>query len=273
MRTIIYDFVAESVSIDTVIIGREMKKLFVVLIFFVTIVTDCYAKDSNSELHSGFIYLSDLDPSILINLKYHTDDNFVGKHIQGCTKRKAVVTVEAAEALRNVQEDLVMHGYSLVVYNAYHPKKTYQQFESWLHEEDSELIKSEHYPNHSKAELIKVGYIQAKSAHARGSTVDVTIISLKDKLKHPCKKRKRSYKNQKDLVYMDDGSVDMGTSYDLFDSLSAYDNKSIPSEARDNRTLLRESMENHGFIQHKKFWWQFTLVREPYADSKFDFDV
>ena len=250
-----------------------MKKLFISLIFFLTITANCYAGKSDAELRSGFIYLSDLDPSIIINLKYHSDKNFVGKSIQGCSKNRAVITVEAAEALRNVQEDLVMHGYSLVVYDAYHPQKTYQQFESWLSEKDSELMKNEYYPNHSKAELIKAGYIQAKLAHTRGSTVDVTIISLKDKLRHPCKKRKRSYKNQSDLIYMDDGSVDMGTSYDLFDSLSSGGNESVPFEARDHRMLLKESMGNHGFIQHKKFWWQFTLVREPYADSKFNFDV
>lgn len=225
------------------------------------------------ELKSGFVYLSDIDPSILINLKYHRNENFTGKPVRGCTRSRAVVTQEAADALRNVQEDLVMYGYSLVVYDAYHPKKSYDEFNKWLESEDSKEIKSSHYPNLKKVDIKRRGYIKAKYAHVRGSTVDVTIISLKDKLKSPGKKTKRSYKGQKDIVYVSDGSLDMGTSHDVFDPLSEFDNENIPEVARDNRQLLREAMQNHGFLPHNKFWWQFTLIREPYIDSKFDFDV
>jgi len=234
---------------------------------------DVSATTGDPKLHSGFVYLNDIDPSIIVSLRYHQDENFLGKPIQGCSGQRAVVTAEAAEALRNVQEDLVMYGYSLVVYNAYHPQKTYKQLEAWLLDKNHNTTQTEYHPNLTKADLLKVGYIKDKFAHARGSTVDVTIISLKEKLRTPCKKQKKSYKNQKDLVYMNDRSMDMGTSYDLFDPLSAYANKSVPLQSQDNRKFLRESMQNHGFIPNNKVWWQFTLVREPYADSKFDFDV
>ncbi len=230
-------------------------------------------KASANDLHSGFVYLSDVDPSILINLKYHHDENFTGKPVNGCTRSRAVVTREAAEALRNVQEDLVMHGYSLVIYDAYHPKKSYDQFNKWLSDQDSKAVKHSYYPNLKKSDLKNNGYIEAKYNHVRGSTVDVTIISLKDKLKSPCKKTKRSYKGQKDIIYMSDGSLDMGTSYDVFAPLSSYENAHIPEIARDNRRMLRQTMQNYGFVPNNKFWWQFTLVREPYIDSKFDFDV
>lgn len=248
-------------------------KLITISLLCCLAATGAYAKKGDPELRSGFVYLNNIDPSIIVNLKYHQNENFIGKPVQGCKQQRAVITEEAAEALRNVQEDLVMYGYSLVVYNAYHPQKTYMQLEKWLANETDQATKNEYYPNLTKAELLKVGYIKDKFAHARGSTVDVTIISLKEKLRTPCKKQKKSYKNQKDLVYMNDGSMDMGTSYDLFDPLSAYANKSIPLKSRENRQFLRESMQNHGFIPSNKVWWQFTLVREPYADSKFDFDV
>lgn len=225
------------------------------------------------ELRSGFVYLSDVDPSILINLKYHRSENFTGKPVRGCKRSRAVVTQEAAEALRNVQEDLVMYGYSLVVYDAYHPKKSYDEFNNWLQSKDSKEIKNSHYPNLKKADIKSRGYIKAKYAHVRGSTVDVTIISLKEKLKSPGKKKKRSYKGQKDIIYVYDGSLDMGTSHDVFDPLSEFDNENIPEIARDNRKMLKDAMQNHGFTANNKFWWQFTLIREPYVDSKFDFDV
>lgn len=250
----------------------NIKKL--VIISLLNLLTlNVSAKTGDSTLPSGFVYLNDIDPTIIVNLRYHQNENLIGEPIQGCIGQRAVLTAEAAEALRNVQEDLVMYGYSLVVYNAYHPQKTYKQLEAWLLDKKNNATKNEYYPNLTKVDLLKVGYIKDKFAHARGSTVDVSIIPLKERLRSPCKKQKKSYKHQKDLIYMNDRSMDMGTSYDLFDSLSEYDNESIPSQTQANRKFLRESMQNHGFIPNNKVWWQFTLVREPYADSEFDFDV
>ena len=217
--------------------------------------------------------LSDVDPSIVVNLRYHGYENFLGKPVKGCMSNRGVVTEEAAKALRNVQEDMVMQGYSLVVYDAYRPEKSYEAFKDWLDIADSPEMKNLYYPNMDKNRIREKGYIRAKHEHIRGSTVDVTIISLKDKIRSPCELKRRSYKNQKNIIYMDDGSLDMGTSYDLFDPLSSFESQNVPNIARDNRLLLRKTMQNRGFIPSDKFWWQFTLVREPYIDSKFDFDV
>ncbi len=247
----------------------NLSFIAILIIFFTTI---SLANEADPELKSGFVYLSDTDPSILINLKYHQNENFTGVPIVGCNKGRAVVTLDAAEALRNVQEDLVMHGYALVIYDAYHPLKAQEKFNSWLQEQNVDT-KDSYYPNLTKTAIKEAGYIDAKYAHVHGSTVDVSIISLKDKLTTPCKQQKRSYKDQKDLIYLNDGTAEMGTSYDTFDSLSAYSNTTIPQEAQAHRKLLREVMQNHGFAPNEKFWWQFTLIREPYIDSEFDFDI
>jgi D-alanyl-D-alanine dipeptidase len=246
-----------------------MKIVSTIFLFLCLNITNVFA----SDLRSGFVYLSDVDPSILINLKYHHYENFIGKPVNGCSRSRAIVTYEAAEALRNVQEDLVMHGYSLVVYDAYHPEKSHNQFNDWLTKQDDEEIKNLYYPNLEKSAIKANNYIKEKYAHVRGSTVDVTLIALNDKLLSPCKKQKRSYKKEKDIIYMGDGSLDMGTSYDMFDPLSSFGNTHIPEIAKVNRQMLKETMKNYGFISSSKFWWQFTLVREPYIDSKFDFDV
>lgn len=245
--------------------------IFILIIFFTT-ASLASATDADQELKSGFVYLSDIDPSILINLKYHQDENFTGAPIAGCSQGRAVITLDAAEALRNVQEDLVMHGYSLVVYDAYHPLKAQEKFNSWLQEQNADT-KDSYYPNLTKIAIKEAGYIKAKYAHVRGSTIDVSIISLKDKLTTPCKQQKRSYKEQKGLIYLNDNTAEMGTSYDTFDPLSAYSNTTIPQEAQAHRKLLREIMQNHGFALDEKFWWQFTLIRELYIDSEFDFDI
>lgn len=243
------------------------------IIFFTTISLGNNADpETDRQLEGGFVYLSDIDPSILINLKYHQNENFTGVPVAGCSKGRAVVTLDAAEALRSVQEDLVMHGYALVVYDAYHPLKSQEKFNSWLQEQSIDT-KDSYYPNLTKTAIKEAGYLEAKYAHVRGSTVDVSIISLRDKLTTPCKQQKRSYKDQKDLIYLNDGTAEMGTSYDTFDPLSSYSNTTIPQEAQAHRKLLRETMQNHGFVPNEKFWWQFTLIREPYIDSKFDFDI
>lgn len=245
-------------------------KIFASIFLYLCIInSNVYA----NELRSGFVYLSDIDPSIVINLKYHSDNNLTGKRVRGCNTGRAVLTHKAANALRNVQEDLITYGYSLVVYDAYRPKKSYDEFNEWLEKEDTKEIKNLYYPNLEKENIKNKGYLKEKYANIRGSTVSVTIISLKGKLKNTSQKEKRSYKGQKDIIVENDGTLDMGTSYDILDPLSEFDNQHISEVARKNREFLRESMQNRGFFPSSKFWWQFSLIREPYIDSQFDFDV
>jgi D-alanyl-D-alanine dipeptidase len=259
----------EKITMKLHLLMNIRRKCIAILVIFFT--TTCFGEGEDSELKNGFVYLSDIDPSILINLKYHQNENFTGAPICGCTSGRAVVTSDTAEALRGVQEDLVTHGYSLVVYDAYHPLKTQERFKSWLQEENTDT-KEIYYPNLTKKELQENEYLKAKYDHVRGSTIDVSIISIKNQLIAPCNEQKRSYQS-KDIIYLNDRTVEMGTSYDTFDPLSSYSNTMIPREAQSNRKFLREAMQNRGFIPNEKFWWQFTLIREPYIDSEFDFDI
>ena len=252
--------------------AKELFQKSLIILLFALHSYSCQAEDASSELINGFVYLNDEDPSILVNLKYHGEENFMGAPLLGCRGSRAVITSEAASALKNVQEDLISHGYSLVVYDAYRPLKTLPAFKSWLQVKDT-LLKEIYYPNFTKEEINEDGYLQEKRHHVRGSTVDVSIISIKDKLANSCTEQKRNYKGAKCIKYLNDNTVEMGTSYDTFDPLSAYSNSLVPDEAAFNRRLLKNKMQNHGFIQSEKFWWQFTLMREPYIDSVFDFDI
>lgn len=226
-----------------------------------------------NKLKEGFVYVNDVDPSIVINLKYFGDDNITGKSIVGYTQPRAVLTLEAAKALSAVQEELVMHGYSLVIYDAYHPVRSYRQLKEWAKDNKENSQKESYFPNLSKQEIIQKGYIKNKIHHTRGSTVDVSIIPLNHKIKTPYNKQKRSYKDYKDIVYFDDGTIDMGSSYDLLDELSEHKCQTIHTEAKNNRKMLKDVMENYGFASNGKVWWQYTLIREPYPDTKFDFKI
>ena len=66
----------------------------------------------------------------------------------------------------------------------------------------------------------------------------------------------------------------MGTGFDCFDVKA---NTSAPGltdgAARRTATLLLDAMTRHGFKNYDKEWWHFTLVKEPYPDTIFDFPI
>ncbi|MDE1976767.1 MAG: D-alanyl-D-alanine dipeptidase, partial [Elusimicrobia bacterium] len=70
-----------------------------------------------------------------------------------------------------------------------------------------------------------------------------------------------------------DNSIDMGTGFDCFDPLAHTDNPAAGPRALANRRLLRSLMARHGFKNLPEEWWHYTLVREPFPRSDFDFDV
>jgi D-alanyl-D-alanine dipeptidase len=70
-----------------------------------------------------------------------------------------------------------------------------------------------------------------------------------------------------------DSSIDMGTGYDCFDSASHPFSKKIHGKQRANRLALRRAMLSEGFEPLATEWWHFTLKKEPFPDTFFDFPV
>lgn len=254
-----------------------MLKILIVpflMITFSTGVSNAYEVEIDEKKYKeGFVRMNDLHPSIIVNLKYTHSNNILNKKADGYNSSDALLTTEAAEALAHVQEYLSTRGFALVIYDAYHPYKTYETFKEWLLEPEDQATKETYYPNITKEDLVKIGYIQNKLDHTRGSTVDVTLIPLNQKIQDPPGIKKLNYQTVGDLVYIDDGTLDMGSSYDLFDPVSCHSCNLISQNAKENRALLKEAMEKNGFIANDKVWWQYKLAREPFADSSFDFDV
>ena len=207
----------------------------------------------SNNLPSGFVYLSDVDPDIVQDVKYATDDNFTGKVVPGYQKATIILTREAAEALAKVQSTLKEHGFSLKVFDGYRPVTAVQSFKEWaLSDEDNQKIKERFYPNVNKSDLLH-GYISDKSTHSRGSTVDLTIIDL-----------------------VTGKELDMGTEFDFLDPRSNTDFSDLSKEVKQNRDILRIAMEAHGFEGYRFEWWHFKLRNEPfsrYPDDHFDFPV
>ena len=199
---------------------------------------------------SGFLLLADYVPNIIQEIRYHSTYNFIGDRIDGYEEPCALLTKEAARALKSVSNEMIVQGYRLKVFDAYRPVCAVKHFILWGIEDQDIRMKPYFYPDLEKQELFAKGYIAKESSHSRGSTVDLTLLDMS---------------TGKEL--------DMGSPFDLFNESSHPDYRGITEEQYDNRMILRRVMIRIGFKPIDCEWWHFTLEDEPYPDTYFDFPV
>lgn len=226
---------------------HPMKYLSILLILTFLISTN---KNSQNQLPEGFIYVKELIPDIVQDIRYAGSHNFVGEPIRGYKQPRAILSKPAAEALYKVQQDLKNLGYCLKIFDAYRPQRAVNHFVEWAKIENDTLMKREFYPDIDKKDLFSLGYIATKSGHSRGGTVDLTLIDANT-----------------------GEELNMGGSYDFFGEISHHDTSQISSEQKQNRELLKRIMSKHGFRSYPQEWWHYTLRMEPYAETYFDFEV
>jgi D-alanyl-D-alanine dipeptidase len=222
----------------------------------------------------GFVELTQVDPTIQVSLRYATDENFVGKPVDGYKSQTVLMTHQAAHALKKVQEEVNKDGYSLLIYDTYRPNDAVKHFKRWAQDVADQKKKGQYYPRVDKARLFELDYVAEPrtlgtggSGHTRGSTVDLTLIKL-GKAVTAIQEKKRTLLDGFTITLLDDGSEDMGSSFDLFDVASHYENNVIPEEFKARRTYLKNVMEKHGFKNYAEEWWHFTLKGEPYPSDK-----
>ena len=203
-----------------------------------------------SDDASDFVLLSDAVPDAILEIRYYSTYNFVGERIDGYEEPLAFLTQEAAEALREVSDELVSMGYRLKIFDAYRPQKAVTHFMNWALDTEDTRMKEYFYPELEKDVLFPQGYIAEHSGHSRGSTVDLTLFDM-----------------------VREREVDMGGTFDYFGELSHPDYTGITEEQYANRMLLREVMMRHGFRPLEEEWWHFTLENEPYPDTYFTFPI
>ncbi len=225
-------------------------------------------------LPSGFVYLEDIDPTILQEVRYAGFHNFVGRPIPSYKAPVIITTEPVAAALKAVQQELSPFHLTLKIYDAYRPQEASDYFATWAEDFKDQLTKMEFYPSLPKQNLFEAGYIAKRSSHTRGSAVDLTIVPLPIPSQSLWKPGDpvldgRLPKEQRSS----DNSIDMGTAFDCLDELSHTQNPDLPPEVRANRLLLKTLMEKHGFANYWREWWHFGLVNEPYPDTYFNFPV
>lgn len=260
------------------------------LLYFISICS-CYIhnnnkdnKDNNKDnnnnnnnvdlcLSSSFIFLQDIDSTIIQDIRYYTTHNFMGRRVEGYNTPSCILTIEAANMLKLIQIDAINLGYSLKVYDCYRPQQAVDDFVNWANNSYDLLMKTEFYPTIEKQDLFP-DYIATKSGHSRGSTVDLTIVKLpiqSQEIYYPGQPLVNCYAPYNERFY--DNSIDMGTG---FDCLSPYANTNtdlVGSEQHDNRMILFNLMSSKNFTNYSGEWWHYTLQNEPFPNTYFNFPI
>ncbi|HEV7689404.1 MAG TPA: M15 family metallopeptidase [Hyphomonadaceae bacterium] len=199
---------------------------------------------------SGFVDAAQVVPGLIVDMRYFGSENFLGRPVAGYEAPACLVTKETAAALANAQKKLAASGLGLKVFDCYRPRRAVADFVAWAKDLSDQQRKAQHYPDVDKSRLFELGYIAERSGHSRGSTLDLTLI---DKTTG--------------------AEIDMGSPYDLFDPKSWPSDTSVSPTAQANRMRLQGVMTGNGFRPLKEEWWHFTLEREPYPETYFDFPV
>lgn len=199
---------------------------------------------------TGFVSVSDVVPDVILEMRYYSTYNFVGKRINGYEEPVALLSKEAATALSHASDELRGKGYRLKIFDAYRPQSAVDHFAAWASDVDDTKMKEYFYPEIDKSNLFDYGYIAYHSGHSRGCTVDLTLLDMKT-----------------------GKEIDMGGSFDYFGELSHPDYQGITEEQYNNRMILRNAMINNGFRACATEWWDFTLLDEPYPETYFSFPV
>ena len=197
----------------------------------------------------GFVDACSFIPGIRGEIRYATAHNLTGHPLAGYLAPKAILTREAAEALRTAFAEAQRLGYGMLIYDAYRPQKAVTDFVRWSEEPENHATKAEFYPGLEKERLFELGYIARRSGHSRGSTVDLT---LTDAAGTP---------------------IEMGTAFDFMGEESHHGSPLVTKAAQRSREVLRGIMLRSGFRDYEGEWWHYTLAGEPYPDTYFDFDI
>ena len=175
---------------------------------------------SDAVADSLLVDVRALEPTIQVEMRYATSNNFTGAVLPGYEGNRAFLRREAARALAGAQRRAMAAGYTLRVYDAYRPVRATLAMVDWTRRVGRE-------------DLLRDGYIASRSRHNLGLAIDLTLVE-------------RSTGRE----------LAMGTPYDTF-SAEAHTANATGEVAR-NRGLLKRFMEAEGFINYDKEWWHFS---------------
>jgi D-alanyl-D-alanine dipeptidase len=215
---------------------------------------------SAQSLPGGFVYLRDIDPTIIQDIRYAASNNFTGHPLKGYGSGECVVKREVGLRLKAVQQELAAQNLSLKMFDCYRPVRASLDMVAWAQNGREPPAERRYNPRIPKTELFRLGYIASRSRHSTGAALDLTLVDLK---------ADNSAKYDPAKAYSDctapvesrapEGSVDMGTGYDCTDVKGHTAAPSITADQRAWRKRLLAAMSRQGFVNYSKEWWHFSL--------------
>ena len=223
-------------------------------------------------LPGGFVYLRDVDPTIIQDIRYAGSNNFVGRPLAGYAAGECVVKRPVALALKNIQQELAKQKLSLKMFDCYRPARAVADMVAWARDGQETPAQKRYNPAFSKKDLFRLGYIAEHSGHSTGAALDLTLVDLQ---------ADNSAVFDPDKTYADctapvssrppEASVDMGTGYDCCDAKAHTAARSVTPAQRRWRNLLVAAMARQGFVNYSKEWWHFSLPGA--ARPAYDFPI
>jgi D-alanyl-D-alanine dipeptidase len=227
-----------------------MRRASIVVAIVLILTPAAFGQPHDERPPDAFVDAASVAQGLIVEARYASPHNFVGRPIEGYDRPLCYLTRPAAAALAQVVADLEARGLTLKVFDCYRPARAVAHFVRWARNLRDQAMKPEFYPNVDKSTLFRDGYIATHSGHSRGSTVDLTLAD------------RTSGKE-----------LDMGTPFDFFSPHSWPSDRSVGTAAQTNRALLAQAMRKRGFRPYDKEWWHFTLRHEPFPQTYFDFPV
>jgi D-alanyl-D-alanine dipeptidase len=189
----------------------------------------------------GLVALNDIAPTILVDLKYSSTDNFMHKQLYHSIE-KAYLVKEVAVRLAKCQGLLTQlnPGYHLLVYDAMRPVAVQQYM--WESLDTIPVAQRTKFVSNPKN----------GSLHNYGAAVDLTIANEKGE------------------------PLDMGAGFDDIRLIAYPENEvhflqtgELTEQHIENRRLLRKVMQSQGFRNLPTEWWHFNACSRIEAKKKY----
>jgi D-alanyl-D-alanine dipeptidase len=218
-----------------------MRLFWVLCLFSVRVLGQGTCSFEQAMEKQGLLEVRANIPDVLVELKYATSDNFMGKDVYGCLKH-AYLQPEVLAKLKRAQANLSKShpGFHLLIYDAARPLS--KQWELW-----NTLTK---YPPSERQKYVADPH--EHSIHNYGSAIDLTVADAAGK------------------------PLDMGTPFDFFGEM-AYPSREkellasgkLSQKAYQNRLILREAMVAAGFMRIEFEWWHFNAFSRKEAKRRY----
>jgi zinc D-Ala-D-Ala dipeptidase len=190
-----------------------------VIVLAVVLVSACL-HPSSRPASDQLVDLAAADPTIRIDMRYATPDNFTGVAVYPVAR--CLLRRDAAARLARVQRRLRGDGLGLLVWDCYRPFDVQERF--WA------LVPDERYVARPER---RDGRPVAGSKHNRGDAVDVTLVDAAGV------------------------ALAMPSGFDDFSERAHRHAPGVPRRARSNAERLEAAMVAEGFEPLPTEWWHF----------------